>query len=131
MRDYYTVLLCYELSSILQKKCGDVYYLSRLDYGMDDQGSIPGHCVQTGSVGPTQPLIQRVPGVNRPGCEVDHSLLSSAEVKNRWRYTSTPAKCLHGAAVNKWPSLHAVVLKHRDNVSFTFKRFSSCELPRS
>jgi hypothetical protein len=43
---------------------------------------------------PTQPPIQWVPGalfleVNRPGREADHSLLSSAEVKNAWSYTST------------------------------------------
>jgi hypothetical protein len=30
------------------------------------------------------------PGVKQPGCEADHSLPSSAEVKNSWSYTSTP-----------------------------------------
>jgi hypothetical protein len=44
---------------------------------------------------PTQPPIQRVPGVlslgvKRPGRETDHSPTSSAEVKNAWSYTSTP-----------------------------------------
>jgi len=29
------------------------------------------------------------PEVTRPGREADHSLLSSAEVKNAWCYTST------------------------------------------
>jgi len=30
------------------------------------------------------------PGVKRPGREADHSPSSSAEMKNAWRYTSTP-----------------------------------------
>jgi hypothetical protein len=34
--------------------------------------------------------IQWVPGVKRPGRETDHSLPTSAEVKNTWIYTSTP-----------------------------------------
>jgi len=29
-------------------------------------------------------------GVKRPGCEADHSLLSSAEVKYAWSCTSIP-----------------------------------------
>jgi hypothetical protein len=46
------------------------------------------------ALGPTQPPIQCVPGavslrVKRPGREADHSLPSSAEVKNAWSYTST------------------------------------------
>jgi hypothetical protein len=43
--------------------------------------------------GPTKPPLQWYrlppPGVNRPGCEVDHSTPCSAEVKNKWSYTST------------------------------------------
>ena len=43
---------------------------------------------------PTQPLIQWVPafipGVKRPGREVDLSSPSSAEVKNEWSPTYTP-----------------------------------------
>jgi hypothetical protein len=47
------------------------------------------------SLGSTQPPIQCVPGnvspaVKQPKREADHSLLSSAEVKNAWSYTSTP-----------------------------------------
>jgi hypothetical protein len=38
----------------------------------------------------TQPPIQRVPGVKRPGREADHSRPSSAEVKNEWSYIYTP-----------------------------------------
>jgi hypothetical protein len=46
-------------------------------------------------LGPTQPPIQCVSeelslGIKRPGRESDHSLQSSAEVKNAWSYTSTP-----------------------------------------
>jgi hypothetical protein len=61
-------------------------------------------------LGPNQPPIQWVPGalslwVKRPGREADHSLPSSAEVKNAWSYTSTPPIRLHG-----W-----CLVKHRDN----------------
>jgi hypothetical protein len=47
------------------------------------------------ALGPTQPPVQGVPGalslgVKWPGREADHSLLSSAEVKNAWSYTSIP-----------------------------------------
>jgi hypothetical protein len=53
------------------------------------------HRVQTGS-GAHPPPIQWVPGVislgvKRPGRKADHSPPSSAEVKNAWSYTSTPA----------------------------------------
>jgi len=82
----------------------------KLGYGLDDRGSIPGR----GNNGiflsslppyrpalrPTQPPIQRVPaalspGVKQPVREADHPLLSSAEDKNAWSYTSTPVG-LHG-----------------------------------
>jgi hypothetical protein len=43
---------------------------------------------------PTQPPIQRAPSfflrLNRPERQANHSLPSSPEVKNDWRYTSTP-----------------------------------------
>jgi hypothetical protein len=39
--------------------------------------------------------------------EADHSPQSGTEVKNMWRYTSTPLTCLHGFA--------------RDNVTFITK----------
>jgi hypothetical protein len=52
-------------------------------------------------LGLTQLLIPWVPGVlsqgiNRSGLEVDDSSLSSAEVKNKWGYNSTPRYMLHG-----------------------------------
>jgi hypothetical protein len=79
-----------------------------IGYGLHDRGSMvlgfdfrPGlgiflfTTVSKTDLGPTQPLIQRVPRalspeVQRPGREADHSLPSRAEVKNDWSYTSTP-----------------------------------------
>jgi len=39
---------------------------------------------------PTQPPIpgDLFPVVKQPGCDVDHSLLSTDEVRNEWSYTS-------------------------------------------
>jgi len=36
-----------------------------------------------------------LPGIKRSGREADHSLPLSAEVENKWRYTSTLLVCLH------------------------------------
>jgi hypothetical protein len=52
------------------------------------------------ALGPTQPPIQCEPGVlslgiKWPGREADHLSLSSAEVKNKWSYTSAPPIRLH------------------------------------
>jgi hypothetical protein len=60
------------------------------------------------ALGPTQPPIQRVPGVlslgvKWPGAEAEHSPPSIAEVKrskNEWNYTSTPLICLHGMVLS-------------------------------
>jgi len=38
-------------------------------------------------------------GVRRSGRKTDDSLLSSAEVKNTWSYTSTPSIHLHGVVL--------------------------------
>jgi hypothetical protein len=68
------------------------------DYGLDDRmigvrippglGIFFFDTASRPALGPTQPLIQRVPGalsvgVERPGCEVDHSPPSTDEVKER------------------------------------------------
>jgi hypothetical protein len=66
---------------------------------------------------PTQPPIQSL-GVKEPGCQANHSVPPSAEVKKTWIYTFTPlyvfmAECL---------------VKHRDN--FTFTLLSENRAPR-
>jgi hypothetical protein len=43
------------------------------------------------ALGSTQPPIQWVPEVKRPGREADHSPPANAEVKRNWMYTSTPS----------------------------------------
>jgi hypothetical protein len=68
-------------------------------YGLDDREV--GVRVQVGSgifstssrpaLGPTQPPIQWIPVVKRPGRDGDCSPSTSAEVKKMWIYTSTPA----------------------------------------
>jgi hypothetical protein len=86
-----------------------------LGYGLDDRGSrvrFPAgagkfslhHRVQNDSgahsasypMGTTSSSL----GVKRPGREADHSPPSSAEVKNAWRYTSTPPIRLHSVALS-------------------------------
>jgi hypothetical protein len=67
------------------------------------------HGVQT-ALEQTQPPIQSIPGalslgVKRPGREAYHSLLSSAEVKNVWSYTSTL----------QYVFMAWCLVKHRDN----------------
>jgi hypothetical protein len=57
------------------------------------------------ALGPTQRPMQWVPWalsleVKRPGREADHSLPSSAEVKNAWSYTSIPPIRLHGVVLS-------------------------------
>jgi len=63
----------------------------------------------------TQPPIQWVPRpltpvIKRPGCDVDHSPPSGAEVKNAWSYTSTP----------QYFFMVWCLVKHRNNFTFTF-----------
>jgi len=36
-----------------------------------------------------------IPGVKQSGCDIYHSLLASAEVRNVWSYTYTPSVCPH------------------------------------
>jgi hypothetical protein len=68
------------------------------------------------ALGPTQPPIQWVPGapslgIKRPRREADHSLPSSAEIKECVElYLHSP----------NTPSWRGAQLKHRDNFTFTF-----------
>jgi len=53
------------------------------------------------ALGSTQPLVQWVLGffplgVKQLGHEVNHSLPSSAKVRNEWSSASTPHMCVHG-----------------------------------
>jgi hypothetical protein len=67
-------------------------------YGLDDRGvgvrvPVGSRIFSTSSrptLGSTQPPIQWVSGVKRPGREADHSPPASAEVKKMWIYISTP-----------------------------------------
>ena len=54
-------------------------------------------------LGSMQPRIEWVPGalslgVKRPECEADHSPQSSAQVKDKRRYTSSPSRRLYACA---------------------------------
>jgi hypothetical protein len=69
---------------------------------------------------PTQPLSQWeprgvfTPGVNRPGREVNHSSLPSADVKTEWRCTSVLPTRLHG--VDRENFKFPVTDNHRRNL---------------
>jgi hypothetical protein len=50
-------------------------------------------------------------GVNRPGSEIDHNLLSTAEVKNEWSYNFTPPTCLYGVGMDNFTFAFHTVLR--------------------
>jgi hypothetical protein len=61
------------------------------------------------------------PEVKRPVHEADHSPPSSAEIKNEWRYTSTPIR-FHGEVLS-WAQgqlylLHTHIIIVRDGLAF-------------
>jgi hypothetical protein len=68
------------------------------------------------TMGPTRPPMQYLPealspGVKLPGCEADHLVPTSAEVKNDMRrYTSSPPICLHGVDRTTLPFTVSVYL---------------------
>jgi hypothetical protein len=85
---------------------GDSSVGTATHYGLDGRGSILGRgktflfsLVPRPELGPTQPPIQQVTGVKRPGREADRSPLSSAEVKNGGLYLEATV-CLHGTVLN-------------------------------
>jgi hypothetical protein len=65
------------------------------------------------ALGPTMGTGALPPELKRPEIEADHSLPSSAEVKNAWRYTSTPQYVLTARCP----------VKHRNNFTFTYRMF--------
>jgi hypothetical protein len=74
---------------------------------------------------PTQSPIQWLPGALFPvvkhlGSEADHSLPSSAEIRNVWCYTPTP----------HYVFLVWCLVKHRDSFTFTFVNHVSLKLVR-
>jgi hypothetical protein len=84
---------------------------------MDYRRSIPGRrkvfffaSATRPVLGPTEPLIQLVPGIKRKGREADYSLPSSAEVKNAWSYISTPQYDFFSWCLIKQIRFHCVVL---------------------
>jgi hypothetical protein len=114
----------------VQKLLGTPSY-RRLGYGMDDRGSFLGgsntgilslrRCVQIGfgahpASYPTD-TVSLSSVIKRPGRQVDHSFLSSSEVKNAWGYTSTPQYIfMTWCLIKQCIHLHGLVLvKHRDN----------------
>ena len=50
-----------------------------------------------------------LPGVKRPGHEVEHSSPTSAEIKNAWVYTSTPLHVFLGCTWNMLPLLYSLL----------------------
>jgi len=73
--------------------------MGRFEVRIPKQANISSPRPSGPALGPTKPPIQWIPaffpGVKRPKRFVDHCSLSSAEVKNEWRYTSIPVSCLH------------------------------------
>jgi hypothetical protein len=77
-------------------------------------GIFPSSTASRPALGPTQPPIQWLLGalslrLKQPRREADHSPLSSVEVKNAWRHTSTP----------QYVFMAWYLVKHGDNFTFT------------
>jgi hypothetical protein len=70
-------------------------------------------------LGSSKSIRNILPGVKRPGRYIDHSPPGSAEVKNKWNYTSAPPVCLHGVGRDNFtllrifdPVLYSFILVH-------------------
>jgi hypothetical protein len=68
---------------------------------LQNDQTYPGACPVSHSVGVG--AVSR--GVKRPGREVEHTPPSSADVKNKWSYTSAAAMFLHGVGRDKFDIL--------------------------
>jgi len=89
----------------------------------------PLHCVQTGSGAPPSLLSNGYrrflsPGIKRQEREADLSLQSTAEIKNAWSYTSTPAVSVHCVVLKQWIRLHLVVLNEAQGQLYLY--LSAC-----
>jgi hypothetical protein len=69
------------------------------------------------ALGSNQPPNQCVPGIKRPGREVDHTPLPSAEVKNTWSYPSIPPYVFMA-----W-----FLVEHRENFTLIYLAFMRFE----
>jgi hypothetical protein len=83
------------------------------------------------ALGSTQPPIQWVSRVKRLGCEADHSLTTSAEVKKTCVYTSTSsytfmAQCLISYAQNNCTFYLSVSMATHHIVIITWSCFRRC-----
>jgi hypothetical protein len=66
-------------------------------------------------------ILDSFPGGKAAGHEADHSPPCSAEVKNAWRYTSTP----------QYVFMSWCLVKHRDNFTFTWTSYLHVMLPKT
>jgi hypothetical protein len=82
-------------------------------YRLDGPGLISDSPVSRLALGLTQPPIQWVPGVKRPGREADHSPPSSTQIKNGKAIPPLPY-------MSSWHS--AWLIKHRDSLMISMLR---------
>jgi hypothetical protein len=93
---------------------GKAQSVPRLGYGLDHPGADSRHGQEIflfsktsrPVLGPVQWVLGSFPGVRWSGSEVDHSPLSSAQVKNKWSYTSAPLMYFHGVNMNNFTFLY-------------------------
>jgi hypothetical protein len=64
-----------------------------------------------------------IPGVKHLHCEVNHSLPTSAKIKNKWSYNSSPPICIHSMDMDNFTS--TLVCVHT-SVTYTAATGSLC-----